>query len=190
MALPNHIEARVNYLQKAAHLLAIPSPAAAAILGNARDRYVEEAGLTLPPKETDTFRREICGACGSPLIPGWSCTVSIQPQAKRERKNGPGPVQKTTTSETRSIYTCLRCRRETMHTVQQRIPCSARRSKTHSAGLDKTPGQANSDTVPKTANASSRQRQKARKGGLQAMLDKNKTAMSSSGGFDLMDFAM
>jgi hypothetical protein len=43
--------------------------------------------------------------------------------------------------------------------------------------------------VLKTANASSKQRQRARKGGLQAMLEKNKT-QSLSQGLDLMDFAM
>ncbi|EAT85815.1 hypothetical protein SNOG_07164 [Parastagonospora nodorum SN15] len=43
--------------------------------------------------------------------------------------------------------------------------------------------------VPKTANASSKQRQKSRKGGLQAMLEKNKT-QNSKPGLDLMDFMM
>jgi hypothetical protein len=42
---------------------------------------------------------------------------------------------------------------------------------------------------PRAVNASSKQRQKARKGGLQAMLEKNKS-QNSSQGLDLMDFAM
>lgn len=46
------------------------------------------------------------------------------------------------------------------------------------------------DNAPKTLNASSKQRQKARKGGLQAMLDKKKSQNSANGGLDLMDFAM
>jgi len=58
------------------------------------------------------------------------------------------------------------------------------RSETTSA-----PKKENVVEVPKTANASSKQRQKARKGGLQAMLEKNKT-QTSNPGFDLMDFAM
>jgi hypothetical protein len=45
------------------------------------------------------------------------------------------------------------------------------------------------EKVPRTANANSKQRQKARKGGLQAMLEKNKSQATSKG-FDLMDFAM
>jgi hypothetical protein len=46
------------------------------------------------------------------------------------------------------------------------------------------------NVAPKTINANSKQRQKARKGGLQAMLDKKKTQDSSSGGLDFMDFAL
>jgi hypothetical protein len=46
------------------------------------------------------------------------------------------------------------------------------------------------DVAPKTMNASSKQRQRARKGGLQAMLDKKKTQDSRSGGLDFMDFAL
>lgn len=46
------------------------------------------------------------------------------------------------------------------------------------------------EDTPKTLNASSKQRQKARKGGLQALLDKKKTQASSAGGLDLMDFAL
>ncbi|KAF2691317.1 hypothetical protein K458DRAFT_287683 [Lentithecium fluviatile CBS 122367] len=43
--------------------------------------------------------------------------------------------------------------------------------------------------ISKSANATSKQRKKARKGGLQAMLDKNKTTNSAPGlGLDFMDF--
>ncbi|KAF2637053.1 hypothetical protein P280DRAFT_408107 [Massarina eburnea CBS 473.64] len=41
--------------------------------------------------------------------------------------------------------------------------------------------------ITKSASANSKQRKKARKGGLQAMLEKSK-ASSASGGLDLMDF--
>ncbi|KAL1599729.1 hypothetical protein SLS60_007532 [Paraconiothyrium brasiliense] len=45
------------------------------------------------------------------------------------------------------------------------------------------------DKVTKSANATSKQRKKSRKGGLQAMLEKNKSQSSGSGlGLDLMDF--
>jgi hypothetical protein len=46
------------------------------------------------------------------------------------------------------------------------------------------------NVAAKTINASSKQRQKARRGGLQAMLDKKKTQDSGAGGLDFMDFAL
>ncbi|RMZ72682.1 rnase p rpr2 rpp21 snm1 subunit domain-containing [Pyrenophora seminiperda CCB06] len=46
------------------------------------------------------------------------------------------------------------------------------------------------DKGPKTLNATSKQRQKARRGGLQAMLEKKKTEAAGMGGLDFMDFAM
>lgn len=47
-----------------------------------------------------------------------------------------------------------------------------------------------SSKVLKSVNASSKERKKARKGGLAAMLEKSKTQSSNQGGFDLMDFGM
>ncbi|KAF3049820.1 hypothetical protein E8E11_004918 [Didymella keratinophila] len=44
--------------------------------------------------------------------------------------------------------------------------------------------------VVKSVNASSKERKKARKGGLAAMLEKSKSQNSTSGGLDLMDFGM
>ena len=192
MALTNHIGLRANYLQTATYLLAVSSPAAAAIIGSARDRYIEDAGLVLPTKELETLRRGICGACGSPLLPGWSCKVVNRPQVVSNRKKGQGQghVHETTKSDKSTIYTCLRCHRETTHMVQQRPARSVRKSKAHTDGLDKLPVRENDHKISKTANASSKQRQKARKGGLQAMLEKNKASISNSTGFDLMDFAM
>jgi hypothetical protein len=54
----------------------------------------------------------------------------------------------------------------------------------------KKPAEEDDSKVSKSVNASSKQRKKARKGGLQAMLEKSKAQNSSQGGLDLMDFAM
>ncbi|KAF2030100.1 hypothetical protein EK21DRAFT_66224 [Setomelanomma holmii] len=146
MALADHIALRSNFLQEAAHLLAVSSPSASAFLGSARCRLVEETGSAITAKEQEALRRAICGACGNLLIPG---CLQLQP---RRRLRG----------EQHSWSSKLVARNKTVNDDQK---------------------------LPKTANASSKQRQKARKGGLQAMLEKNKN-QSSSQGFDLMDFAM
>lgn len=189
MALTNEVEFRANFLQEAAHLLSACSPAAAAFLGSARERLIEDADLDLQSKELEALRRQICGACGSVMIPGWSCKVSSLPQCnvqKAKRKESPKASTKST------VYTCARCHRETPQTLPPGPPTSLRKSKIRSDAKPVPDLKSKDDDskVSKTANASSKQRQKARKGGLQAMLEKNKTQSSSSGGFDLMDFAM
>ncbi len=206
MAVTNQLELRANYLQHAAHLLAISSPSAAAFLGSARDRLIEDAELTLSPKELAATRREICGACGNLLVPGWSCKVSNRAEQTRKKLmekelKKPEQALESTRPEKGAVYTCLRCHRETVHKIQQRQPSRAnRRGKTIAETLQQTiqdeknfvlrnndGGEARNNTI----NANSKQRQKARKGGLLAMLEKNKAAnSSSSSALDWMDFAM
>lgn len=187
---------RLNFLQEAAYLLAASSPSAAAVLGSASDRFVKESDLNVPPKEYETHRREICGACGNVLISGWSCKVSNCVQRKPPRKK-----QKTDentilpkVSEKGTAYTCLRCYRETIQGLQPKPRRQVRKS-TANMNLTILPKSSEArkddrEALVKTTNASSKQRQKARKGGLQAMLDRNKSQNASHGGFDLMDFAM
>jgi RNase P subunit RPR2 len=184
---------RANYLRDAAHLLAISSPAASAFLGSARSRFIEDVESEIPAKEWDALRRETCGACGSLLVPGWSCAVSTKSQPQSQRSGGKGKPNDRTTSPPSTVYDCLRCHRRTEQLLQTRPRRHLKKPKTPlapqpSVSINKIVKEDDSKTI-KTANASSKQRQKARKGGLQAMLEKNK-AKSSSQGLDLMDFAM
>ncbi|KAI4945961.1 hypothetical protein J4E91_007402 [Alternaria rosae] len=148
MASATQTELRAKFLQEAAHLLAIPSPTTAAFLGNACNNLIEDAEVGISSKETDTFRRSICVACGNVMIPGWSCKVSSRDKRKSIGKKLSVPEKTPTTTKKED------------------------------------------DAAPKTINASSKQRQRARKGGLQAMLDKKKTQDSGTGGLDFMDFAL
>ncbi|KAH9865522.1 hypothetical protein J1614_009107 [Plenodomus biglobosus] len=187
-------ERRAQFLQDAAHLLVAPSPAAASFLGRARDQVVQNGDLEIAPKEIDACRRTICGACGNVLVPGWSCNVTIRPQSKGVGIKRNDSRKASTAPESKTVIECLRCHRETV----QRLPPKPRRQTRKSrvraepqpveqvTSTKKDAGNA----VMKTANATSKQRQKARKGGLQAMLEKNKTQSTGLGGFDLMDFAM
>ncbi|EOA82193.1 hypothetical protein ACJQWK_05465 [Exserohilum turcicum] len=193
MAQTDPTEARARFLEEAAHLLAVPSPMAAAFVGRARNKLVEDAELEIPAKEANAYRRSICNACGNVMIPGWSCRVSSHLPGngitRKEKKDSKKPPQLDRTIH----YTCLMCHRETQQALRQ----TPRRKSKKSAPVPDAqpvpvPGKPTKevDSAPKTLNASSKQRQKARKGGLQAMLDKKKSQDSGSGGLDLMDFAM
>ncbi|KAF1841173.1 uncharacterized protein K460DRAFT_371179 [Cucurbitaria berberidis CBS 394.84] len=196
MALTDQIERRARFLQEAAHSLAVTSPAASAFLGSTRINLIDDAHQVISSKEYDALRREVCHACGSLLIPGWSCTVSIRAQLKGKAKKPKDGSTTSMKSDKSTVYDCFRCHRETTETLQPKPSRPLRKGKSHTApdskpALDTQKSTREDDAkVVKSINASSKQRQKARKGGLQAMLEKNKTQTSSQGGFDLMDFAM
>ncbi|EDU40236.1 RNAse P Rpr2-Rpp21-SNM1 protein [Pyrenophora tritici-repentis] len=86
MAAADSIQLKAKFLQESAHLLAVSSPTTAASLGQARNRLVEDAELQIASKESDAFRRGVCGACGNIMIPGWSCQVSKDPHTKYQEK--------------------------------------------------------------------------------------------------------
>ncbi|CBX92444.1 hypothetical protein IAQ61_006159 [Plenodomus lingam] len=186
---------RAQFLQEAAHLLAVPSPAAASFLGRARDQVVRDAELEIAPKEVDAYRRSICGACGNVMIPGWSCITSIRSQSRGGgSQKGKDSKKVNIAPERKTALECLRCHRETIQTLPPKPPRRIRRSRAHAQpepAAEVTVSRKLADNAAmKTANATSKQRQKARKGGLQAMLEKSKTQNTGTGGFDLMDFAM
>lgn len=186
------VDRRMNFLREAAHLLTVSSPTASAFLGAAQDRLVVDAELNLQPKEVDALRRGFCGACGNPLITGWSCKVTHRTETKRVRKE-----KKPSTDATRPsrhiVYTCLRCERQTVQSLQARPAKHIRKSTARKAAQtvpEPKHQPQESSKVAKSVNASSKERKKARKGGLAAMLEKSKSQNSSQGGLDLMDFGM
>jgi RNase P subunit RPR2 len=186
------IERRANFLREAAHLLAVSSPVTSASLGAAQDRLVVDAELDLQPKEVDALRRGFCGACGNPLIAGWSCKVTHRSETRRVGKKKT-PRTDTSQSAKHIVYTCLRCERETVQSLQVRPAKHIRRSTCRKAAQPipepkQQPHEASK--VVKSVNASSKERKKARKGGLAAMLEKSKAQSSNQGGLDLMDFGM
>jgi RNase P subunit RPR2 len=193
MASNDPTEARARFLQEAAYILAVSSPTTAAFLGRARNKLVEDAELEIPSKEADTYRRSICNACGNIMIPGWSCKISNHLPGEGPTKKDSNKSKNPPKLEKSIRYTCLMCHRETNQALRQK---ARRKNKKSTPAPDTEPVSASKkparevDNAPKTLNASSKQRQKARKGGLQAMLDKKKSQDSGNGGLDLMDFAM
>lgn len=188
MASMEPLALRSGFLQEAAHLLAVSSPSASAFLGTAKLKLIEDIELEIPAKEQDALRRETCGACGNLLIPGWSCRISSGIQNRKPEKKA---AKDSTASKTSVIYDCLRCHRRTEQNLQSqpRRKLKEQPKSSLSTLVTRSKTTLEDPKLPKTANASSKQRQKARKGGLQAMLEKNKS-QNSSQGFDLMDFAM
>ena len=192
METTDFVERRLKFLREAAHLLAVSSPTSSAFLGSAQDRLIEDAELDLQPKEADALRRSFCGACGNPLIAGWSCKVAHQTDIKRVRKERK-PSKDSTQPAKHIVYTCLRCERQTVQSLQTRPPRHVRKSTKQKVAqpLPEPKQQAQEvSKTPKSVNASSKERKKARKGGLAAMLEKSKSQNSNQGGFDLMDFGM
>lgn len=195
MAPTDQLEARARFLQEAAHLLAVSSPTAAAFIGRAHNKLIEDSELEIPSKEADACRRSICNACGNIMIPGWSCKVSSHLPGKSltKRKDSNKSRQQPPALEKAIRYTCLMCLRETHQALRQK---PRRRNQNSLPVRNAEPASAPAakefvDDTPKTLNASSKQRQKARKGGLQAMLDKKKSQNTANGsGLDLLDFAM
>lgn len=186
------VATRARYLQEAARLLAVSSPSASAFLGSARNKLIQETELDTTSKDWDVLRRDTCGACGNLLVPGWSCQVSTRQQAQRRSRRGKDGPKVSTLPATELVYTCTRCRRRTEQILQhqpRRRPASQHVISSKSETSSSRPETEGESKGLKTANTSSKQRQKARKGGLQAMLEKNK-AQKSTQGLDLMDFAM
>jgi len=192
MAHVDSFQSRLNFLKQSAHLLALHSPTTAAVLGAEHDRLLqhEELDLHAPKKDWDAHRRQVCGACGNLMIPGWSCNISHRHVQAGTGRTNPSRAQKEI------VYGCLRCYRETTQPLQTRTPKHVSRftepTKPSSAAAHTAKEtRADDAKVTKSSNAGSKQRAKARKqSGLQAMLAKSK-AQDSSGskgfGLDLMD---
>ena len=203
MSNKDALQARLRFLNDSAHLIAIGSPTTSAVLGSHYDKLLAENDLDLQAskKDQDSRRREVCSACGSLMIPGWSCHViqeNIKPKeaqrAKKFSRKSTGKLEKV------KVYSCLRCHRKTVQHVLARESkvllkkpiVSKSQTILHVASAAPASITEYASATPKSANASSKKRAKARKqGGLQAMLAKSKTEPlgPSSGdfGLDLMD---
>lgn len=184
------VNRRANFLREAAHLLAVSSPTTSAFLGAAQDRLIVDAELELQTKEVDALQRAFCGACGNPMVAGWSCKIASQNDSRLRQKK----TSKDATQQAKHIvYTCLRCERRTVQSLQARPSKHIKNSSAQkvSQSLPEPKQQTQEvNKVVKSVNASSKERKKARKGGLAAMLEKSKSQNSNQGGFDLMDFGM
>ncbi|KAK7549489.1 hypothetical protein IWX49DRAFT_36969 [Phyllosticta citricarpa] len=201
--------ARLRFLDESARLLSFGAPETSSFLEAQHDRLLVEHGMTVP----ETRRREVCSACGTILIPGYSCKVLHERKrpAAAQRKGLEGRIAKQKDARKVSncddgkekVYLCSNCHSET------RVPLPAARARINKAkkGIQAPLPEAQASSsetsttagpsaavaekgLSSTANVSSKKRAKARKGGLQAMLanSKKESKPASQGfGLDLMD---
>lgn len=206
---------RLDHLEKSAKLLASASPSVAAYLGSQHHRlsfsFTHELNNADLLKGKD-LRSSLCGRCGNAMIPGRNCEVRSNGVSKKAAKNSSSAA--TVPKEMRIVYRCKRCEGKTSITTAAKYPQAMKYKRQAveetklAAPIAQEPDEQKNapslstqkilrsddiappvETVPANANARSKGRAKARKGGLQAMLQKNKQTGSQSGfGLDLMDF--
>jgi ribonuclease MRP protein subunit SNM1 len=190
MASPS-VSVRLQYLNDSAHLLATTAPSTSAYLMSRCNSLM----LDNEVEQTDSYRRQICGACGNIMILGWTGTRHLESLRIGQRKRDRIPTAQGSKAEVTKaiVYKCELCDRRTRINMNTTIARSTKASVSQSlpkkllnSTLIKTPS-------PTSANASSRKRARARKhGGLQALLAKNKDSGAvgrpcSGFGLDLLD---
>lgn len=190
------LSVRNRFLEAAARIYAVDHPATSAHLMAQRN---EESNPLGRPLGRDSAIIS-CMACGTLMIPGVTSKTILRnagPDRKVKRKNKLNRRGSETSEQEHGksmllIVECMKCHRHTRRPMD--TPRQPKDKKYAAAeGIRKTsvPESSVQNAVEKLAkdNAQSKQRAKARKGGLQALLDKSKQDSSSSlGSLDLMDF--
>ena len=204
--------ARLHYLNDASHLLALTSPSASAQVRSQLVSLAADQAVTLP----DIRQTDSCGACGSTLIPGFSCELSterslrLKPSGRTAAQAAQGSSVDASTWKPQArtrLLVCHVCGAST----RIRMPDAPRRrtsrqpaAQKHTKGpLDTTKAATSTQShssSPATdpqqkgnASSSSKRRAKSRRqSGLQAILAQRRAAdiagRSSTGfGLDLMD---
>ncbi|KAI9770585.1 MAG: hypothetical protein M1840_003176 [Geoglossum simile] len=205
---PDSVVARLRYLDGAAHLLSVESPAVSAQLLSQYNTTASENELN----PSDARKRSVCGACGNIMVPGWTCNVRSQRSGRkkgskrslekrrssRSQKTGPSSVPGANgieMNELEMVYECRVCGRATRQTLPKNPPPRRPARNTSPITGPLAPAKhLGADAIeppkPAAANASSKKRAKARKqGGLQALLAKRKEVAEQTAdfGLDLMD---
>ena len=133
-----------------------------------------------------------CKACGMISLPGVNTSISIMSHRSRPPKKLVKRGSSVTRTKIKSprfvVRKCLTCHRFTKDLLGgSEDSVKARKSLLQTGNT--TPETVQNLSITSTKNASSKERAKARKGGLQAMLAKSKsTTKPVASGLDLMDF--
>jgi len=206
------VNSRLRYLDTAATQFAIAAPTVTAGLRDQLIRFAHDAKVSLAAPT-----QSVCGACGSVLVPGVSCTKIIVSDSKKSTQAASRVksriVKATSSAEPTKVvvYTCKRCDRNTRIPIGQpprrkrtivlraeekraiNAPFPAPSSLQVHEDLEQ-PALTNIAAVvagqPQTLTKSKQRAKTKKQSGLQALLAKNKANASAaaSPAFDLMDF--
>ncbi|MCJ1275863.1 hypothetical protein MMC21_003667 [Puttea exsequens] len=189
------IDSRLRFLDAAAHLYSCTSPELSAHLMLQRN----SAATNRPEEARKSDDGDSCKGCGIVLVPGRTSRKSIihrglSSKASTTRKVK-GRILKSIQPNDKYVRTsCLRCHRfedaflNSTKALRPGKPASKDRVSVPNerSGPDAANLLHEDPLKPATANASSKQRAKARKqGGLQAMLEKSKASAGSPSGLGL-----
>ena len=181
-------DAKLRFLQNAARRYAVTAPAVSTHLMAQRSSEAGRQDLALPTDSAHPF----CAACGAILLPGLNAKVSIT-SGDRAHEDGRQISASTTGSTSKYIrLQCNVCHRFVKKPLAAQIKSRGQTTTSKSNGSRGTAKPATPkdilDEFKSPKNFASKQRAKARKGGLQALLDKsNKQTTSTPAQLNLMD---
>jgi hypothetical protein len=182
-----HLSSRIRFLTDAAHLLAATATQTSANLAQTRNQLLID-GNQFPD---DGQRQKVCSCCGHIFLLGARDVLDIQsivrPRRRqaltRAKKVAEAPVDRQI--QTYKVITCGHCGRYTRVALQPPKPLHRQPS---SKALHMISAR---ESQPRSIqNAGSKRRAKARKAGLQALLQQSKdSTFDHSIGLSLADFA-
>jgi len=184
---------RIDFLQNAAALLTVSSPAASAHLRSFQHQVADEQGVAIPEAGD-----KVCTACGSLLIPGWSCKTIThdEKRARRstaKRKPGSRPDVKTLRLQCSSCNTIATLQSAKPRRVPKKIPTRSVPTLEIAQEPNLPISQSANLQSPKVANTMASRKTRGKKTSLQALLAANQQQQRNSQpiakrGLDLMDF--
>lgn len=180
------LSARLRYLNDSAHLLVSTAPVTSKYMMSQCNSLMFEHNL----EQSESQKRNVCGACGTIMILGWHGTLEVESQRFRRRNKGRLEQRPRGETTRAMVYTCGSCGRKTKQRLNIPAPVTRRKSQLPQAGPLSSMRHPSTPSTAPSANASSKKRAKTRKqGGLEAILAKYKAAESRGSGFglDLMD---
>ncbi|PFH55817.1 hypothetical protein XA68_17571 [Ophiocordyceps unilateralis] len=177
----DQLAAKLRFLTDAAHLLRSSAPETSDHLMRHRSGLMSLAGLFQPQLQ----RQHVCSACGHIMVPGEGTVVRLETIRCRKR-DAKASAAKASRGRFK-VVTCGRCQRPTRIGLDAPGPTTkAAIAKAHTKLKAKTKTTGPCEAPKTSANASSKQRAKDRKAGLQALLSRQQPA--SAGSLTLADF--
>ena len=182
---------KLRFLESAACSLSTAAPAISAHL--MIHKQTEAAKHVLK----DYIRKEAstvaCSACGTLLIPGLTCENTIE-QSRSSEPHAPRPRSRRGATKRKEqkylVVKCLKCHRFRKHRIEKSQSADIKKPvSTSNTQLDSTESGVAIEPKIISRNASSRQRAKSRRGGLETLLkQQQKPTKADSTALDLMDF--